>query len=63
MISEGADIIDIGAQSTRPMASRISVEEELGRLIPVLEAVMSMPEVEGKLISVDTFYSEVALEA
>ncbi|XP_061355664.1 folate synthesis bifunctional protein, mitochondrial [Gastrolobium bilobum] len=63
MISEGADIIDIGAQSTRPMASRISVEEELGRLIPVLEAVMSMPEVEGKLISVDTFYSEVASEA
>ncbi|KAL2349138.1 hypothetical protein Fmac_003138 [Flemingia macrophylla] len=63
MISEGADMIDIGAQSTRPTASRISVEEELGRLIPVLEAVVSMPEVEGKLISVDTFYSEVASEA
>ncbi|KAK7264710.1 hypothetical protein RJT34_32320 [Clitoria ternatea] len=63
MISEGADIIDIGAQSTRPMASRISAEEELGRLIPVLEAVMSIPEVEGKLVSVDTFYSEVASEA
>ncbi|TKY69548.1 Folate synthesis bifunctional protein [Spatholobus suberectus] len=63
MISEGADMIDIGAQSTRPMASRISVEKELDRLIPVLEAVMSMPEVEGKLISVDTFYSEVASEA
>ncbi|XLT24871.1 hypothetical protein S245_056279 [Arachis hypogaea] len=63
MISEGADIIDIGAQSTRPKASRISVEEELSRLIPVLEAVKSMPEVEGKLISVDTFYSDVASEA
>ncbi|RDX95712.1 Folate synthesis bifunctional protein, mitochondrial, partial [Mucuna pruriens] len=63
MISEGADMIDIGAQSTRPKASRISAEEELGRLIPVLEAVKSMPEVEGKLISVDTFYSEVASEA
>ncbi|CAL0308061.1 unnamed protein product [Lupinus luteus] len=63
MISEGADMIDIGAQSTRPMASRISVEEELDRLIPILEAVTGMPEVEGKLISVDTFYSEVALEA
>ncbi|QCD90124.1 2-amino-4-hydroxy-6-hydroxymethyldihydropteridine diphosphokinase/ dihydropteroate synthase [Vigna unguiculata] len=63
MISEGADMIDIGAQSTRPMASRISVEEELGRLLPILEAVVSMPEAEGKLISVDTFYSEVALEA
>ncbi|XP_057725759.1 folate synthesis bifunctional protein, mitochondrial-like isoform X1 [Arachis stenosperma] len=63
MISEGADIIDIGAQSTRPKASRISVEEELSRLIPVLEAVKSMPELEGKLISVDTFYSDVASEA
>ncbi|KAE9615469.1 Folate synthesis bifunctional protein [Lupinus albus] len=63
MISEGADMIDIGAQSTRPMASRMSVEEELDRLIPVLEAVTAMPEVEGKLISVGTFYSEVALEA
>ncbi|KAF7842722.1 folate synthesis bifunctional protein, mitochondrial [Senna tora] len=63
MISEGADMIDIGAQSTRPMASRISVEEELGRLIPVLEAVLTMPEAEGKLVSIDTFYSEVASEA
>ncbi|KAE8657401.1 Folate synthesis bifunctional protein [Hibiscus syriacus] len=63
MISEGADIVDIGAQSTRPMASRISVEEELDRLIPVLEAVLGMPEMEGKLVSVDTFYSDVAAEA
>ncbi|KAL4639776.1 hypothetical protein ACB092_03G242500 [Castanea dentata] len=63
MISEGADMIDIGAQSTRPMASRISAEEELDRLMPVLEAVAGMPEAEGKLISVDTFYSEVASEA
>ncbi|XVE91639.1 hypothetical protein REPUB_Repub01dG0027200 [Reevesia pubescens] len=63
MISEGADIVDVGAQSTRPMASRISAEEELDRLIPVLEAVLGMPEMEGKLISVDTFYSDVASEA
>lgn len=63
MISEGADIIDIGAQSTRPMASRISPEEEMDRLIPVLEAVLRMPEIEGKLISIDTFYSKVASEA
>lgn len=63
MISEGADIIDLGAQSTRPNATRISAEEELNRLIPILEAVSNMPEAEGKLISVDTFYSEVALEA
>ncbi|KAG8644823.1 folate synthesis bifunctional protein, mitochondrial [Manihot esculenta] len=63
MISEGADIIDFGAQSTRPMASRISPQEELDRLMPVLEAVAKIPEMNGKLISVDTFYSEVALEA
>ncbi|XP_050209403.1 folate synthesis bifunctional protein, mitochondrial-like [Mercurialis annua] len=63
MISEGADIIDFGAQSTRPMASRISPQEELDRLVPVLEAVVKMPEMNEKLISVDTFYSEVALEA
>lgn len=63
MFSQGADIIDIGAQSTRPMASRISPEEELDRLIPVLEAILKMPEAEGKLLSVDTFYSKVAVEA
>ncbi|XP_034932000.1 folate synthesis bifunctional protein, mitochondrial [Populus alba] len=63
MISEGADMIDLGAQSTRPMASRISPQEELDRLIPVLEAILKMPEMNGKLISVDTFYSEVASEA
>ncbi|CAK9326784.1 unnamed protein product [Citrullus colocynthis] len=63
MVSDGADMIDIGAQSTRPMAPMISVEEELDRLIPVLEAVTGMPEMSGKLISVDTFYSKVALEA
>ncbi|OVA20394.1 Pterin-binding [Macleaya cordata] len=58
MISEGADIIDIGAQSTRPFATKISAEEELDRLIPVLEAVQQIPEVEDKFLSVDTFYSE-----
>lgn len=63
MISEGADIIDIGAQSTRPMATRISAEEELERLVPVLEAVKDMIEDEGRILSVDTFYSKVASEA
>lgn len=63
MIAEGADMIDIGAQSTRPKATRISVQEELDRLVPVLEAVLAIPESIGKFISVDTFYSEVASEA
>lgn len=63
MLSEGADIIDFGAQSTRPMATQISPEEELERLVPVLDIVKQMPEVEGKILSVDTFYSSVAAEA
>ncbi|ESQ28332.1 hypothetical protein EUTSA_v10019460mg [Eutrema salsugineum] len=63
MITEGVDIIDIGAQSTRPMASRISTQEEIDRLIPVLKVLRGMQEMKGKLISVDTFNSEVALEA
>lgn len=63
MISEGTDIIDLGAQSTQPMASRVSAEEELERLIPILEAIRDVAEEEGKLLSVDTFYSEVAAEA
>ncbi|KAK6133916.1 hypothetical protein DH2020_032345 [Rehmannia glutinosa] len=63
MLTDGADIIDLGAQSTRPMATKLSPEQELDRLIPVLEAVKNIPEMDGKLISVDTFYSQVALEA
>ncbi|RLN34421.1 folate synthesis bifunctional protein, mitochondrial-like [Panicum miliaceum] len=63
LISQGADIIDIGAQSTRPFAKRLSQNEELERLIPVLDEVTKIPEIEGKLLSVDTFYAEVATEA
>lgn len=63
MLSEGADIIDFGAQSTRPMATQISPEEELERLLPILDIVKQMPEVKGKILSVDTFYSKVVAEA
>ncbi|XP_047063066.1 protein STRUBBELIG-RECEPTOR FAMILY 7-like isoform X2 [Lolium rigidum] len=63
LLSEGADIIDIGAQSTRPFARRLSAEEELERLVPVLDAITKLPEMEGKLLSVDTFYAQVAAEA
>ncbi|KAK8942748.1 hypothetical protein KSP39_PZI009209 [Platanthera zijinensis] len=63
LFSEGADIVDIGAQSTRPFARKLSAEEELQRLIPVLDAVVRIPEVEGKLLSVDTFHARVAAEA
>ncbi|MBC8016099.1 MAG: dihydropteroate synthase [Sporomusaceae bacterium] len=62
MIENGADIIDIGAESTRPYggARKISAEEELERLAPLLEKVISISTVP---ISVDTYKSSVALEA
>lgn len=63
LISEGADIIDIGAQSTRPFAKKLSPNEELERLVPVLDEIAKISEMGGKLISVDTFYAEVAREA
>ncbi|MCC7303227.1 MAG: dihydropteroate synthase [Bacteroidia bacterium] len=61
MIHEGAAVIDLGAQSTRPGAAKITAEEELTRLIPALQAVRSaFPD---HILSVDTFYTEVAGEA
>jgi dihydropteroate synthase len=61
MIAEGADIIDIGGQSTRPNSERISATEELKRITPVLESIAShFPDT---LISIDTYHSEVAKSA
>lgn len=61
MLKDGATIIDIGAQSTRPGSELLSGEEELQRLIPVLEQLCrQFPQA---IISVDTFYSSVAREA
>ncbi len=58
MAEEGADIIDIGAESTRPGSKRIDVEEELRRILPVLKEVRrELPKV---WISVDTYKSKVA---
>ena len=51
MIDEGADIIDIGGESTRPGASPVSVEEEMERVIPIIEAVSQRF---GVIISIDT---------
>lgn len=57
MISQGADIIDVGGESTRPGAAQVSVEEELRRVIPVIEAIhYQYPQI---IISVDTSKSEV----
>lgn len=61
MLKAGADILDMGGQSTRPGATRISAEEEKSRIIPAIEAVhRSFPEA---IISVDTFYAAVAEDA
>src|SRR3954470_15610811 len=52
MVEQGADIIDIGAESTRPGYTPISSEEELSRLIPVIEAITKAVAVP---LSIDTF--------
>jgi Dihydropteroate synthase (EC 2.5.1.15) len=56
MVAEGADLLDLGAESTRPGAEPVPVEEEKRRLLPVLEAVLSL----GVPVSVDTRKPEVA---
>ena len=61
MLNNGADIIDIGGQSTRPGSKRITAEEELQRVIPVIETVIK--KIPKTIISIDTYYSEVAYKA
>lgn len=61
MLEEGADILDLGAYSSRPGAEHISEEEELQRMIPALEEIVKrFPDA---LISIDTFRSGVAEKA
>lgn len=60
MIAEGADIIDIGGESTRPGHTQITVQEEIDRVVPVIEAVRRRFDIP---ISVDTYKSGVAREA
>jgi len=59
LLADGADILDIGGESTRPGATRPLVHEELGRVVPVIEALAS----DGALVSVDTMRAEVAAAA
>lgn len=59
MLKEGADIIDIGGESTRPGYTRISAEEEVERVIPVIKEVKTRFDIP---ISLDTYKSEVARE-
>jgi dihydropteroate synthase len=60
MIHDGADIIDIGGESTRPGASSVELDEELSRTIPIIKALS--PEI-GAPISIDTYKAEVAKQA
>ncbi len=59
MIAQGADIIDIGGESTRPGFEELSAEEELKRVIPVIKALVAHPEVNVPL-SIDTYKAQVA---
>jgi dihydropteroate synthase len=57
-VSEGADILDLGAESSRPGAESVSIEEEMQRLMPALSAILK--ENLDAIISVDTYKSQVA---
>lgn len=60
MIEEGADFIDIGGESTRPGAEAVPLDEELKRVIPVIERLAKVVQVP---ISIDTYKSEIAERA
>jgi len=56
LASQGADMIDVGGESTRPGAQRVPVREELSRVLPVVSALASA----GRFVSIDTMRAEVA---
>ena len=60
MLADGADIIDIGGESTRPGAAKVSTQQELDRVVPVLEAVIARFDA---FVSVDTSTPQVISEA
>ena len=56
LVAQGADVVDIGGESTRPGAERVTLEEELSRTIPVVKALSA----QGIAVSIDTMRAEVA---
>src|SRR5687768_14203235 len=56
LLAEGADILDIGGESTRPGAAAVAADEEIRRVVPVIEALAG----DGAKVSVDTSKAEVA---
>jgi len=61
MLNDGADIIDIGGQSTRPGSELISANEEIERVVPAIQAISK--KFPKAFISIDTFYAKVAIAA
>src|SRR4051812_9063779 len=59
LLDEGADILDIGGESTRPGATSVTLDQELARVMPVIEALVE----QGATISIDTTKAEVARRA
>lgn len=61
MLADGASILDIGGQSTRPGSEPVTADEEMERVLPVIESILlQFPQA---IISVDTYYASVAKEA
>ena len=61
MLAQGADVLDLGAQSTRPGAAMVGPHEELRRLLPAVQALQNLRRAHPSLlISIDTFEAEVA---
>ena len=60
-LASGADILDVGGESTRPGSAPVNVEEEMERVIPVIHAIHKIYP--GALISIDTYKAQVAEEA
>lgn len=59
LVAEGAEIVDVGGESTRPGAVRVDIEEELSRVVPVVKGLAAL----GITVSIDTMHAEVARAA
>lgn len=63
LLDEGADVLDVGGESTRPGAEPVGIDEELARVVPVVEQLAPAAAAAGRRVSVDTRHAEVARTA
>src|SRR3954447_21949724 len=63
LIEQGADILDIGGESTRPGSDPVSLEEEQARVLPVLRAIAGEAAARGRLVSIDTRHASTMAKA